>query len=226
MKTVTLACLLAAIPVSAVYADGVSVSLNASAVREVANDEFQAQLYTQHQGPTAAALAGELNRTLNRALAVARRYNDVDTRSGGYNSWPQYDKNGKIVGWSGRANLWLKSRNLTQASELTAQLQGFMLLDNASFQLSTQARRDAQRELIPEAIADLKAQAAIAAKALGKQSVSVRELSINSPMAPVQMRAMSFKAAAPAAADAAPNVNWQPGNSQLQVEVSGKAELE
>lgn len=202
------------------------LNLSASAQRELPNDQLNATLYIQERQPQAAQLADKLNRTLNRAKADAAGYPKVTISSGNYNSWPSYDKNGKINGWQGRADIRLHSRDFTAAAELIAQLQKYMLLEGVQFSVADSTRKATEQTLIPEAIAQLQHQAAAAGKALGKQQQQVRELTIGESqpnMPPMLMRAKAMTADA-AAEVATPE--WQPGNSTIQLNVSGRIELQ
>lgn len=204
--------------------DATRLQLSATATREVANDELTATLYLQDRQVQPAVLADRLNKGMARAMQDAKSFPSVDTSSGQYSTWPDYDKNGKILGWQGRAEIRLKSRDIRAASELVARLQQTLAVGSIQFNVSEQQRRKAESEMIPEAIRSLNEQAAIAAKALGKPAVSIRELEIGNSQSmhqPVMMRAKAY--AAEAADVARPDL--QPGQSQLQLQVSGKLEV-
>ena len=201
------------------------LNLSASAQREIANDQMIATLYVQDRQPQPGALANHLNQLINRAQSDARGYKNVEVSSGSYNSWPAYNKSGKIDGWQGRAELKLKSRDMAQGSELIAKLQGYMLLEGVQFVVSDDARRAAEKAMIPEAIAALMEQAQIAAKALGKNTLNMHQLTIGNqspPPVPLLMRSKTL--AMTADAEVAP-AEWQPGRSQLQLQVNGQLEL-
>lgn len=210
--------------VPAAQAEGVMLNLNASAERELANDEFQATLYIEDKASDPAVLAERLNRQLARAVTIAKGFPAVTSRNSGYNSWPEYDKNGKLQAWSARASLSIQSRNMQQAGELTVQLQRFMLLSSVDFRVSEQLRRETEQQLIPQAIHSLRAQAQIAARALDKAHIAVRELTLGQNTPPPSFRPVILKSAAMDAA-APSNPDWQAGVSLLRLEVSGKVEL-
>ncbi|MBI3146679.1 MAG: SIMPL domain-containing protein [Pseudogulbenkiania sp.] len=175
--------------------------LSASAQREIANDQLVATLYVQDRQPQPAQLANRLNQLINRAQNDARGYKNVEVSSGSYNSWPAYNKSGKIDGWQGRAELKLKSRDMAQGSELIAKLQSYMLLEGVQFVVSDDARRAAEKAMIPEAIAALMEQAQIAAKTLGKRTLNMQQLTIGNqspPPVPLLMRTKTLALAADA----------------------------
>ncbi|QEL56003.1 SIMPL domain-containing protein [Chromobacterium paludis] len=223
-QSMLLCCALAgAAPFAA--ADGIQLNLSANAQREVPNDELSATLYVQQSNNKAAALADKLNRVTNEGLALGRGFKDVQLSSGSYNTWPSYDKNGKITGWQGRSEILLKSSNFTEAAELIAKLQQTMLLQGVQFGVSDKARRKAEQEMIPEAIASLKGQAEVAAKALGKSVVNIQQLDIGQQNHGFRPPVMMMKAAMGGAEANVSQPDLQPGQSQLQLQVSGKVEL-
>jgi len=123
--------LLCTLPLAAVAADNGATVLNlsASASQELANDEVNASLYVQDRLPQAGALADRINKLLNRARQDAEGFRKVTFSSGSYNTWPDYDKNGKITGWQARAEIKLKSQDFTDTAELIARLQKYMALE-------------------------------------------------------------------------------------------------
>jgi len=225
MITLTAAGLLA-LPLAAQAADGISLSLSGSAQQDVPNDQIQATLYLQDKSDQPAVLADRLNKGINQGLAIGKAYPQVELSSGSYNSWPSYDKNGKIQDWQGRAEIRLKSLNMTQAAELVAKLQKTMLLEGVQFSVSDHARRAAEKNMIPTALAEIQDQANITAKALGKTRVTIKELEFGNAAPSYRPPMLMRAAAAPMAKNMdVAQPDWQAGQSQLQVQINGKLEL-
>ncbi len=218
----------ALLPCTSLLAEPVVLNLSANASREVANDEMVARLYVQADAASPAVLARELGGALERARKEATRYPQLSFAQAGYNSWPEYGKDRKVNGWRGRASVVVSGRDLQAASELVARLQGFMLIENIGFQVSEMARRAAQQALIPEALADIDAQARVVGRSLGKQRQAVRELTLNGPGggAPMPVFAQAKFAVANAEAGAPDPVNWQPGVSRIGVDANARVELQ
>lgn len=226
MRTVALAVALACGALPALAAESATeLELTASAQREVANDQVDATLYVQDRQAQPGPLADRLNRVVAQAQASARAYPDVAVSTGSYASWPDYGKNGTIQGWQGRAEIHLKSRNFVQCAQLVAHLQKSMLLQGVDFSVSSETRKKVEQQMLPEAIGQLQATAQVAARALGKSRVSVKALQVGSGgNAPRPMMAlMAKRGSADAEAVAVPD--WQAGQSVLQMQVSGKLEL-
>jgi predicted secreted protein len=220
-----LALLLCAAPLLVWAGDTTTtLTLSASSQQQVANDQLDATLAIQETQDQPAVLADHLNRAGNQAMAVARAYPAVRVSSGQYSSWPEYNKDGQITGWTGKAEVQLHSTDFVQSAELVAQLQKFMLLQGVTFSVSDATRKRVEQQMLPDAIAQMQQTAQVAAGALGKHHVRVKELSIDNGAAPrPMMMMMANKMASPAPEVVTPD--WQPGQSQVQMQVTGKLEL-
>lgn len=201
------------------------VELQAEAQREVANDTLSAQLYVEASDAAAAQVSNTLNRTINEALKIAADSKTVRVRSGNSQTYPVNDRNQKLTGWRGRAEIRLETRDFQAGAALIGKLQSTLQLSGMSFSVSPEARRAAENELITEAVAAFRARADIVRLALGGAGYRVRSMSISSggfvPPRPVLMRAMS--------ASAAPEVavpQLEGGLSQVTVSVSGAIAVE
>lgn len=201
------------------------VELQAEAQREVANDTLSAQLYVEATDAVAAQVSNTLNRTINDALKIAADSKTVRVRSGNSQTYPVNDRNQKLTGWRGRAEIRLETRDFQAGAALIGKLQSTLQLSGMSFSVSPEARRAAENELITEAVAAFRVRADIVRHALGGAGYRVRNLSISSggvvPPRPVLMRAMS--------AAAAPEVmapQLEGGLSQVTVSVSGAIAVE
>jgi len=214
-------------PAYVVAAEATVVNLSGQAQREVDNDETRVVLYAQENNANAAKLADSLNRTLKRALGDAGAVKSVEASGGQVNTWPSYDKAGKINGWQGRGEIRLKSRDSTALADLTGKLQSYLQLERVSFSVSDAVRRQTEATLIPEAIRSLNARASAVGKAIGKPALSIKELNIgesNEGM-PRPMMAMAKYGSADAAPERVTAPSWEAGKSTISVQVSGKVEL-
>jgi len=201
------------------------LTLSTTVERQVANDQLDATLYLEQQQAQPAQLADGLNRASNQALASARQFEHVTVQSGAYSSWPEYDKDGKISGWRGRVEVRLKSTDLIQSAQLVAQLQQSMLLANVTFSVSEETRKRAQQQMLPAAIQQLQQTAQVTAQALGRHQVKVKALTIANSSAGMRpmMAMMANRSVSSPVAVTTPD--WQAGESQLQVQVSGTLEV-
>ncbi|MCZ7563190.1 MAG: SIMPL domain-containing protein [Burkholderiales bacterium] len=222
----TLAFLLAAAPARAAEEPRYNqVELEAVASREVPNDLMSATLFAEANAATPAEVAAALNRATAEAVAVAAKSGGIKASSGQTHTFPVYDRNQKLVGWRGRAEVRLESRNFQAVAELTATLQPSMQLGGIAFGVSPELRRRVEDELITEAIAAFRARADVARRALGGQSYRIRRVALGSGAAAPPPRAMAMARAAPAAADVPPPV-FEGGETRVQVVARGTIEVE
>ena len=201
-----------------------TIELQADAQREVANDTLSASLYVELNDANPAALANALNKAANEALRVARDYKSVRVRSGSNQTYPVYTKAKLLQGWRGRAEIRLESKDFEAASGLIGKLQAGMQLGNLGFSVSPEARRQAENELIVEAIGAFKARAEIVRGALAGHGYKVQRLNVNSGhSAPPPRFAMARALAAGAPEVAAPDLEG--GESLVTITVGGAIEI-
>jgi predicted secreted protein len=201
-----------------------TVELQADVQREVANDTLSASLYVELNDANPAALATAINKSANEALRMAKEYKDVRVRSGGNQTYPVYTKGNVLQGWRGRAEIRLESKDFAAASGLIGKLQAGMQLGNLNFSVSPEARRQAENELMTEAISAFKLRAEIARGALGGRSYKIQRLNLNSGhSAPPPRFAMARALAAGAAEVAAPDLEG--GVTQVTVTAAGAIEV-
>lgn len=227
MQRLCALALLVTAPLAMAAGNATELRLVGQARQEVPNDQIEATFYLQEKQPQPTLLADHLNQATAHALAEGRRYSHVTLTSGAYNTWPDYDRNGKIRGWQGRAEVRLKSRDMQQAAQLVAVLQQSMLMEGMQFSLSDASRHRMENTLIPNAIADLQEQARISATALGKKVHHIAELEIgNSRSSERPPRLLQAKSLSVASEGAVSEPDWQPGQTVLQIQVNGKLILE
>lgn len=200
------------------------VELQAEAQREVPNDTLSASLYVELNDANPAALAAAINKAANEALRVARDYKSVRVRSGSNQTYPVYAKGNVLQGWRGRAEIRLESKDFAAASGLIGKLQAGMQLASLGFSVSPEARRQAENELMVEAIGAFKARAEIVRGALAGRGYKVQRLNVSSGhSAPPPRFAMARALSAGAPEVAAPDLEG--GVSQVTVNAVGAIEI-
>ncbi len=199
--------------------------IQAEAQREVQNDTLNATLYLEQNDTDPARLADAGNRIVDAALILAREFRSVHTRSGNSQTWPVYDRNQKLTGWRGRAELRLDSKDFQAAAALIAKLQGSLQLGQVNFTISPELRRQVENEIISEAIAAFRARAQIVGQALGAKSWRIRRMSVNSGGGTVAMRSLASPRQLGAEAAVTPQ-QFEGGMSQITVNVGGTIEIE
>jgi predicted secreted protein len=192
----------------------------------VQNDLMNASLYAEATDPSAAKVADQLNRITAEALKTAGAFKAVRARSGYTHAYPVYDRANKLTGWRGRTEIRLESKDSQAMATLIGRLQSTMLLGGVSFTVSPELRREAENELINDAVAAFRARADIAAKAIGGRTYRIRRIGLNTgAFAPVPRPMAAPRAMAAQAAEVAPPV-FEAGTSVVNVAASGTVEVE
>ena len=197
------------------------VDLQAEAQRDIQNDVMTAGLYVEQSGENPARVSNSVNKIVNEALRVAGDVKNVKARTDGYQTYPVYDKNKRLEAWRVRSEIRIESKDFTALSNLIGKLQSTMQLSSLGFTVSPEARRQAENELIAEAISNFRERAGIVKQSLNGRGYKLRKMSINTSgfhPRPMLARAMAAQEVA------APNVEG--GTSQVTVNVNGTIEVE
>ena len=192
---------------------------------EVQNDEVRATMYKKAQASDAKTLATTLNTSINNAMKIAKRYPSVTVSTGQQRTYPRYVKNDKIIGWTGQANIDLKSTDFAATSQLIADLQQTLVMENLNFGVSD-AKKDAlEQKLMTEASRAFQQQAKNMTRAWDARGYRVVNVNLNTGNNYPQpiYRTMNMKAEA---ADASvPSQSFESGNSTISVTANGTIEL-
>lgn len=197
------------------------VDFQVEAARDIDNDLLVATLGVEIQNTQPAAVARQLNLTLNDALEKARTFNTVKTSSGQQRTYPVYSKRNQIDTWRGHGELRLESRDFKAAGELIMQLQNTMQLGNLQFTVAADTRATIENDLISTAIKSFQLRADAIRHAMGAKNYKTVQLSISNNGAPPRpmpmLRGMAMAEAAP---------EFAGGESRMSVQISGTIELE
>lgn len=200
------------------------LQLSSSGSVEVTQDLLVMTLAATREGRDAAAVQSQLQQVLDAALATARaeaQPRQLEVRTGNFGIYPRNDKDGKITGWQGRAELVLQGRDFDRITRTAAKING-MPVSQTGFGLSREAREKVEGQAQTEAIQSFQAKAKALAQSFGFERYTVREVSVNTNdmgFAPrVAMMAKSMNA------EAAP-IPVEAGKSQVVVNVSGSVQM-
>ncbi len=210
---------------AAAPASGGSIEFGAEAQREVANDTLNATLYAELTDASSAQLANTLNRILGDALKSAADFKSVRARSGGNQTYPVYDRQNKLTGWRGRAEIRIDSKDFAAAAALIGKLQSAMQLGGVSFVVSNELRRQTENELITEAVAAFRARADIVRQSLAGRGYKIRRLALNTGGFAPQPRPYMTSRALAASAEVAPPP-LEGGQSTISVSANGAIDVE
>lgn len=201
------------------------LSFQAEVKEEIANDEVRASLYKKAQASDAKTLATTLNTTINKALAIAKRYPNVTVSTGQQNTYPRYDKDDKIIGWTGQASIDIKSTDFAATSQLIADLQETLVMNNLNFGVSEVKKDAIEQKLMTDASRAFQEQAKNLTRAWDARGYRIISVNLNtgnnyprSMYGAMEMRVTSADASVP-------SQNFESGNSTISVTANGTIEL-
>ena len=201
------------------------LQLSASGSVDVQQDLLVMTLNTVRDGADAATVQNQLKVVLDAALAEARKTaspGQMDVRTGNFSLYPRHNRDGKISGWQGSAELVLEGRDFARISAAAGKIPG-LTLGNVGFGLSRERRLLVEADAQNQAIDRFKAKASELAAGFGFAGYTLREVSVNAndPGFP-RPRMMSMEAKS-AASDMP--VPVEAGKSTVMVTVSGSVQL-
>ena len=216
------------------------LNVSASEQREVEQDLLVANLRYQAENKDPKALQNDINDIMKKAVEKAKKTKDVKVSTQQYYVH-QYDpprprpKPGqtfteedakKFRTWRGQQGLQLKSKSADELLELTGELQKMGLIMNGlNYTLTPEKMEETRDDLMEAALEKIKDKAGRTAKVLGKSTVQIREINVDTggnyhpqPM----MRTMAAPGGA-AMEMAAPVAT--PGESNISMSVSARVVL-
>ena len=192
---------------------------------EVQNDEVRATMYKKAQASDAKTLATTLNTSINNAMKIAKRYPSVTVSTGQQRTYPRYDKNDKIIGWTGQASIDLKSTDFVATSQLIADLQQTLVMENLNFGVSD-AKKDAlEQKLMTDASRAFQQQAKNLTRAWDARGYRVVTVNLNTNNNNYPRPMYSMRAESAAMDSDVQNKNFESGNSTISVTANGTIEL-
>jgi predicted secreted protein len=202
------------------------VSLQAQGSLEVQQDWLTISMNTTRDGADAATVQTQLKAALDAALTEAKKVaqpGQLDVRTGSFNMYPRYGRDGKINGWQGSTELILEGKDIARISTLAGKI-NTLTLGNVAFSLSREARARVEAEVTAQAIERFKTKATEISKGFGFAGYTLREVSVNANdqgfVGRPRMMAMEAKAMS---ADAA--VPVEAGRSTVVVTVAGSVQM-
>ena len=198
------------------------VRLQAQQLEAVSNDTMHVTLNTFGEAREPAGLATRINEDMEWALGIARRQQDITSRTGGYQTYPVY-KDNVLKGWRGEQSLELEGKDIRAMSRLVGELQGKLQVKSMSFSVSEAKRTGVENRLISRALDAFKARATIVVDNLHASGYRIVEMTISTssqrPPAPYPVARMATTMQAES------RVAVEAGESDVSVMVSGTVEL-
>ncbi|AWB35794.1 SIMPL domain-containing protein [Orrella marina] len=198
--------------------------ISATVSAEVQQDQVQIVLSAQVQDDSAAAVNQRLTEMIDQAKSRIGNPSGLRVSTGNVQTYPRYDDNGKISGWQGRADLVLRSNDVSLSASSADKVADLLALSGVSFSLSDQARRAEQSRLMDSVAHAFREKATTTARVFGYSSFSIQSLNISDSGEMSMPRPFVMAAVASDRAEKA-GLTLVPDVQTVSVTVSGLIEL-
>ena len=200
--------------------------LSAAAGVEAQQDWLSMSLTATREGADAATVQTQLKTALDAALTEARKLaqpGQLEVRTGNFGLYPRHNREGKIGGWQGSAEMVLEGRDFARIGALAGRIQS-MVMGQVSFGLSRELRAKTEQEAQSLAIEQFKTRAGEISRGFGFAGYTLREVSVQAnAQGPMPRQRMMAMEASRAASDAP--VPVEAGKALVQVTVSGSIQM-
>lgn len=202
------------------------VNLNASAKKEVEQDNLVMRLGFTAQGTDAKSVQESLTKEISKALTEAKKNENgklMQVKSGSFSVYPKYEKQ-HLVNWTGQADIILEGTDFGLISNTAASLNN-LVISNISLGLSPEKSDGLKDEVVQEAIKNFKNEAQKVTEIFGFTNYRIKEVSVNynPPVALYRANAMMAKSSMPEMAS--DTLRIDPGKTTVEANVSGSIEM-
>lgn len=204
------------------------MSISATERMSVEEDLLVASLSYVTEKRDAKEVQNEINQAMTKALETAKKVDGVKSSTGSYQVYETTDPRSKEKKWRGSQSLTLKSTDADALLELTGKLQNMKLtMGGLNYTLDPDTAADLQDSMMENALVELQARADRAAKALGKSSAELREVTTQSAGGPLPNNYVGARSmmAMESAADTMAMPVASAGETTLTLTVSARAIL-
>lgn len=204
------------------------VSVQATASRQVSNDQMQAILSIEKSHKSPQELANQVNQLLNFANSTAKKYPTVKFKTGQQQTYPIYDdSNRKLKEWRNESSVILESQDFESTSKMIADLQQQFQLKDVNFSVSEQQREKVENELLEEVSKNFQDRANIIRKSWNKSGYDLVNFNVDTQnhFYPAPMMARASMAKMDEVASAPVPQSMSAGESKITVNAHGSIQL-
>lgn len=211
------------------------VRVGAEAYREVREDRANVTLTKQLDGEDQRELLREINLAMRNVVELGKNNGELELETGNYaiQRNVHYKKDTKEIEkitYTATGQVIVRSQNFDELLTFVEAAHEDMLVGDIRFDLSTDLRREVEKEILQEAIAAFRTKADTIAEGLGYTGFEVRNIEVKDSesgavVRPMRAATMSLSRAA----DATPSPSAAPplegGKQKVSVSVSGQVVL-
>ena len=198
------------------------LQLEATSSSEISADTANMQWFVEVSEPDLSSASNKATVLLNDALQKLAKEPAILQKRTQFNTFPNYGKDGKVVGWRARADVYIEGTDFAGLSKAGQKINQTFAIGQVSYRLSDAARAKEEQKLTKLAIEEFRQKAQSAASGFGYAGFDVSEVSIRSGGGATPM----YRTLAPMAMTAASApMPLEGGQSSVAITVSGSVQL-
>ena len=211
------------------------VSVGAEAYREIREDRANVTLTKQLDGENQRELLREINLAMRNVVELGSDNSEVELETGNYSirrnvHYKKDTKEIEKITYTAIGQVIARSQNFDELLRFVEAAHEDMLIGSISFDLSTDLRREVEKEILEEAIASFRAKADTIAQGLGYKGFEVRSIEVKdsesgSTIRPMRAATMSLSTVTDAALSQSAAPPLEGGKQMVKVSVSGQVVL-
>lgn len=155
------------------------LEFNESASVRVAQDTMNVVLRVRETGKSRQDVSNKVTRQINAILARAKGNKAFEVESGNRHTYPEYDDNRKIKGWTDSAEIRISSQDFDALSKLVADNQNAAMIDGLSFSVSHAKYNAAVEQASQEALKAFQKRALSVSRSLGFSGYKIVNIQLN-----------------------------------------------
>ncbi|MBU1691086.1 MAG: SIMPL domain-containing protein [Gammaproteobacteria bacterium] len=199
-----------------------TVSLSASAMRTVQNDNATARLFVELEDSDATKASETVTVQANKAYSLLKNFPELKVKTAGHQAYPIWDKN-RVTRWRVRHELLVEAVDFKTLSKAIGAVQPYAQLGGIQFSISGKLREATESLLIQEASTAFQKRADLIRQSFGAKAYRIKEIAVQSgepsriaPMFRAQMAAAGAEHSPPA---------LEGGGNEISLTISGNVEL-
>lgn len=195
--------------------------------RTVEKDLIQAEVYSRKSGKNLADLKKTVSVNLNKVLAQAKQYPNVEVLAEGISNYADYDNKGKVNGWVAEGRISLKSKDFDTVAKILENLDDQIAINHVDFSVSPEKMASLEDEMTLEIIKQFQHKAEVIQTGLKAKKYILSDIRLNTPNGEVNQNApmprMYAVSAKMASADSQPeSIPMEAGKATISATASGK----
>lgn len=211
------------------------VRVGAEAYREIREDRANVTLTKQIDGEEQRELMREINLAMRNVVELGKDNPQLELETGNYSirrnvHYKKDTKEIEKITYTALGQIIARSKDFDELLKFTESAHDDMLVGNINFDLSTDLRREVEKEILEEALSSFRTKADTITKGLGYEGFEVRNIEVadsesGNTIRPLRTNARTLAATADTTSSPSDAPPLEGGKQMVRVSISGQIVL-